>query len=194
MNPILKPEIIIPDTSPLIHLAAAGMLNLLNQAGEVVLVDMVVLEATERLDKPYARDIADWIKECLKPGSNQPLRIVQTEIGELYAAKKLVDPVYKSRGAGEAAVLMWLSEEVEKTGREVMVVYENGKVPELIRRNALDIDIAVLTTRAFLRFAAEKGYIDDAEAVWRAIAAVVPSVSAADDRFIRRRSFTDTIF
>ncbi|MFN8693018.1 MAG: hypothetical protein ACK5XX_01265, partial [Holosporales bacterium] len=67
MTPILKPEIIIPDTSPLIHLAAAGMLNLLNQAGEVVLVDMVVLEATERLDKPYARDIADWIKECLKP-------------------------------------------------------------------------------------------------------------------------------
>ena len=59
----LKPEIIIPDTSPLIHLAAAGHLHLLNAVGDVVLVDMVVHEATDNKDKPFAKEIGRWIKD-----------------------------------------------------------------------------------------------------------------------------------
>lgn len=182
-----KPTVIVPDTAPLIHLAVAGQLALLGAVGRVVLVDMVVHEATERPDKPYATDISDWIRQGMQPGSNTPVQVVKTEVGELYRNTKLLDPGYKSRNAGELAILAWLAETVETTADNVMVVYENGKVPDLIRCNAMDANIAVVTTRAFLHYAERQGLATGAESLWQGMVDKVPAVNPQADVFVRFR-------
>jgi predicted nucleic acid-binding protein len=182
-----KPEVVVPDTSPLIHLAAAGVLDILTAVGEVVLVDMVVYEATERQDKPYAKEVAAWVRRGMEPGSNTPMRVVSTLIGEMYQKARLADPTYRARGAGEMAILLWLAEEVETTKQNVLVVYENGKVPDLIRRNAMDANVAVLTTRAFLNYAERQGLIEDAAAIWQKVIDHVPTASRADVELVIHR-------
>ena len=102
-----------------------------------------------------------------------PLR----KTGNLYRMAKIVNPDYKVKNAGETAIMMWLTEEVEKTDREIMVIYENGKVPELIRRNATDIPYSVLTTRSFLDFAQKQGLIGNADDVWSLVKEHAPTVS-----------------
>jgi predicted nucleic acid-binding protein len=54
----ITPVIVVPDMSPLIHLAAAGQLDLLNAFGRVVVMDIVAHEASGDLDRPWARDVA----------------------------------------------------------------------------------------------------------------------------------------
>lgn len=184
---IVKPELIVPDTAPLIHLAAVGRLPLLNAVGDVVLIDMVVHEATNDPAKPFASEIADWISAGTQPGSNLPVRIAITEFGETFRKARLADPKHRAPGAGERAMLDWLSEEVEGSAQSVMVVYENGKVPDIIRRNVSDMDVAVLTTRAFLNYAQAKGLLENADSVWEAMVAAVPTVNPKDQTFINRR-------
>ena len=47
-TPIERPDVIVPDTGPLIHLAQADALHLLHQiGGRVVVADMVAFEATQ---------------------------------------------------------------------------------------------------------------------------------------------------
>ena len=66
-EPDLKPTVIMPDTAPLIHLAAGKALHVLNALGLVVVVDIVMLEATVYRDKPFATDVLGWID----PGRQQ---------------------------------------------------------------------------------------------------------------------------
>jgi hypothetical protein len=42
----IKPTVILPDTTPLVDLAAVDAPHLLNDLGRVVVVDVVALEAT----------------------------------------------------------------------------------------------------------------------------------------------------
>jgi len=80
----VRPTVILPDITPLIHLAAVESLHLLNDLGRVVVVDVAALEATYFHDKPYAQEIAAWIEAGTIPGSNQPVEIAATELGPLY--------------------------------------------------------------------------------------------------------------
>ncbi len=60
-TPIERPDVIVPDTGPLIHLAQADALHLLHQiGGRVVVADMVAFEATQDMTKPGAQEIATW--------------------------------------------------------------------------------------------------------------------------------------
>jgi hypothetical protein len=71
-----KPEIVVPDAAPLIHLAQAGLLHLLHEVGAaVVVVDMVAHEVTRDLSKAGASILRDWIEAGRQPGSNQPVRV-----------------------------------------------------------------------------------------------------------------------
>ena len=45
----------------------------------------------------------------------------------------------------------WLAETIVGTNKAVIVLYENGRVPTVVRNQSLDADIDVLTTRAFLQ-------------------------------------------
>ncbi|MGH7077973.1 MAG: hypothetical protein ACREFU_07725 [Acetobacteraceae bacterium] len=83
-RPRIKPTGILPDTTPLVHLAAAGALDVLNGLGRVAVVDVVELEATYFDDKPYAKEIRAWIDAGRKPGSNRFVEVAVTELDPLY--------------------------------------------------------------------------------------------------------------
>ena len=149
--PLDKPEIIIPDAGPLIHLAQANLLYLLHEAGgAVVVVDMVAHEVTRDLSKPGAAELHAWMREGEAPGSNAPVRVEETETGRLFQIALRAEPDLKLRNGGETSIVEWLAEKVAGTNKAVIVLYENGRVPGIIRNQSMDADIDVLTTRAFL--------------------------------------------
>jgi hypothetical protein len=174
----IKPTVILPDTTPLVHLAAADALHVLNGLGPVVVVDVVALEATYFTDKPYAREIAAWIDLGSKPGSNRPVEIAVTELGPLY--KLALDQHLKPpRNAGEIAIAEWLGDELRRLGGPALVVYENGRVPAMLAREGVTATVAVATTRNLLELAQREGLIPDAEALWSRIIKAAPTANPA---------------
>lgn len=183
-----RPDVIVPDTGPLVHLAQAGALNLLHEVGRrVVVTDMVALEATADLAKPGAADIRAWLDAGQGPGSNAPVSIEPTDVGRAFSTARLANPDFRWRGAGELSILEWLRDEVDRTERAVLIVYENGKVPRLIGDYGIDADIDILTTRAFLDLAERQQVVPDAETLWRRITAAAPSANPAITVTLHRR-------
>ena len=184
----MKPDILVPDTLPLIHLYQAGALGLLHDiGGTVVIVDMVYYELTRDLDKPEARVLADWIAEGVKPGSNRPIRLEKTEVGRVFSIAQKTDPKVRMKDGGEIAIVQWLVESVDATDHRTIVIYENGKVPSFIANRNLDIDIDVLTTHAFLELAERGHLVPSADNVWNKIIASAPGANPALESFSRRR-------
>ena len=177
-EPRVKPTVILPDTTPLVHLAAVDSLHLLNDLGRVVVVDVVVLEATYFQDKPYAREIEAWIEAGKTPGSNRPVEVAATELGPLYRLA-LDQHVKPPRNAGEIAITEWLSDELRRLGGPALVVYENGRVPAMLAREGVRETIAVATTRSMLDLAQREGLIADAEALWTRLIKVAPTANPA---------------
>jgi predicted nucleic acid-binding protein len=165
----ITPVVVIPDVSPLIHLAAAGRLILLQEFGRVVVMDIVAYEASRDTTKPWAREVAAWIAKGQEAGSDQPVEVVKTEIGEAYRLARRADPEFRMQNAGENAIRDWLVETLPEVGGPALVVYEDKKMPKLIRRERLEDVVVVATTRALLAFAEERGLIDSAEDVWSEI-------------------------
>lgn len=177
---IERPDLIVADTGPLIHLAQVDALHLLHQVGgRVVVADMVAIEATQDLTKPGAREIASWIETGGQVGSNAPVLVAPTEIGELFRKARETDPDVRPRNAGELAILEWLSSYVDHSGAGggVLIVYENGKIPRFVRETGLDLDTDVLTTRAFLEVAERRGVIGSAAEWWDRIVAAAPTAN-----------------
>jgi hypothetical protein len=174
----VKPTVILPDTTPLIHLAAVDSLHLLNDLGRVVVVDVVALEATYFQDKPYAQEIGAWIEAGKTPGSNRPVAIAATELGPLYKLA-LDQHVKPPRNAREIAITEWLSDELRHLGGPALVVYENGRVPAMLAREGVTQTVAVATTRNLLELAQREGLIPDAEAVWARLVKVAPTANPA---------------
>jgi len=165
----ITPAIVVPDMSPLIHLAAAEQLPLLHEFGRVMVMDIVAYEASGDLERPWARDVAAWLAKGQEPGSNQPVEVVKTEIGEAYRLARQTDPGFKLQDAGERAIRDWLVDTLPEVGGPALVIYEDKKVPRLIQREQLSDIVVVATTRAVLAFAEERGLIKSAEDVWNSI-------------------------
>lgn len=186
---IEKPDILVPDTSPLIHLSQAGALDLLHEiGGTVVIVDMVYYELTRDLEKPEAKVLAEWIAEGVKPGSNHPIRLEKTEVGRVFAVARKTDPKIRMKDGGEIAIVQWLVEAIDATDQRTIVIYENGKVPSFIANRNLDIDIDVLTTHAFLELAERRNLVTSADNVWDKIIASAPGANPVVESFSRRRT------
>ena len=176
--PRIRPTVVIPDAAPLILLAAGGALLVLNGMGRVVVPDIVQLETTYNLDKPYAREIAAWIELGQAVGSNQSVEVAETEIGPLYRLA-LEQGLPRPRNAGEIGIAAWLAENLAHVGGPALVVYENGKVPGMLSREGVAEIVAVATTRNFLHMAEADGVVVDAEALWRRIIDLVPTANPA---------------
>lgn len=193
--PIEKPDIVVPDAAPLIHLASAGLLHLLHDVGAaVVVVDMVAHEITRDPSKPGAEILHDWLAAGREPGSNRPVRVEETETGRLYAAVLASQPGYRLRNGGETAIVEWLAERIAGTDRPVIVLYENGRVPTIVRNQSLDADIDVLTTRAFLdgverRERLARGDAPEAAALeyWDGVVAGAPTANPRLQSFSQER-------
>ncbi len=185
---IAKPDIVIADTGPLIHLAQADALPLLHEiGGSVVVVDMVRFGATRDLGKPQAEALEAWIAEGMRPGTNRPVRLEATETGRAYDLAIRTEPAFRMKDGGETAIVQWLVETVDATDLKTIVIYENGKVPSWVSNRNLDADIDVLTTRAFLALAERHGSIPSAEAIWKQIEENAPTTNPAIAAFRQRR-------
>jgi predicted nucleic acid-binding protein len=186
---ITRPDILVPDTSPLIHLSQAGALNLLHEiGGTVIIVDMVYFELTRDLDKPEARALQAWVLEGQKEGSNTPVRLEKTETGRIFELARQTDSHVRMKDGGETAIVQWLAETVDATNYQTIVIYENGKVPSMIANRNMDIDIDVLTTRAFLELAEQRNLVKSAQDVWAKIVQAAPQTNPKIEAFVRRRS------
>jgi len=174
----IKPTVILPDTTPLVHLAAVDALHLLNDLGRVVVVDVVALEATYFQDKPYAQEIRAWIEAGEAPGSNRPVEVAPTELGPLYKLA-LDQQVKPPRNAGEIAIAEWLSDELRHLAGPALVIYENGRVPAMLAREGVAASVAVATTRNLLELAQREGLIPDAQALWARLIKVAPTANPA---------------
>lgn len=185
---IKRPTIIVPDASPLIRLAQAGVLSLLHEVGgTVVLVDIVVDEVTRDDGKPGAAALRSWIELGRRPGSNAPVKVEATETGRAIAAARLADPGFAMRNGGESAIIEWLTERVDGIDSATTVLCENGRMAHILLRQDMDADIDVITTRAFLDLAERRGLIRSAAATWEAIGAQAstanPRIQAASQRW-----------
>jgi hypothetical protein len=174
--------VVLPETSPLIHLAAADALWILGRLGRVIVVDMVAHEATAEPGKPYAAEIARWIAAGTQPNANDAVSVASTETGELVRLARQVDPAHRAPGAGETAILEWLGDWLDDTkseGGAALVVYENGRVSKALLSQGFSGDLTVMTTRALLDMAEQDGIIDSAEALWRQILEAAPTANPA---------------
>ena len=166
--------VIVPDTAPLIHLAAGDFLDVLSAMGRVVIPDVVALEATRLLTKDFAPQIAAWL-------ATGAAEIVETEIGALY--RLAIERGMKApRHAGEVAIIEWLHDHLANDSEPALVVYEDRRVPRMVAQEPELGRVAVLTTLSFLELAQETGLIASAEAAWRAVIAKAPTASSASTR------------
>lgn len=165
----ITPVVVVPDMSPLIHLAAAGRLALLQEFGRVMVMDIVAYEASDDATKPWAREVAAWLAKGQEAGGNQPVEVVKTEIGEAYRLARQTNPEFTMQNAGENAIRDWLVDTLPEIGGPALVVYEDKKMPRLIARENLAEVVVVATTRAVLAFAEERGLIESAEEIWNDI-------------------------
>lgn len=187
-DPNTRPEIVVPDASPLIHLAQAGALHLLHEVGgAVILVDIVADEVTRDLAKPRAQALARWIEDGRRPGSNAPVRVTETDTGRAIALARATDPTFSMRNGGENAIIGWLVETVQASDAATIVVHENERVPNGIAAQALDADIDVITTRAFLDLAERHGLIASAAEAWEAVETRNPTTNARTQASSQRR-------
>jgi hypothetical protein len=187
-TPLERPDIIIPDSGPLIHLAQADALALLHQVGRrVVIVDVVAIEVTQDPTKPGARLLQDWFDAGQLPGSNAPISIEETTIGALLRDARQANPAARIRDAGELAMVQWLADKVHETDHTAMVLYENGKVPRVIANQGIDADIDVVTTRAFLNLAEQSVPTRGAAEYWRRIVEATPTASEVQATTMHRR-------
>jgi len=74
----------------------------------VLVMDIVAHEASDDVTKPWALEVAAWLAKGQEAGSNQPVEIVKTEIGEAYRLARLTNPEFKLQNAGENAIRDWL--------------------------------------------------------------------------------------
>ncbi len=189
---IERPELVVPDAGPLIHLSQAEALHLLHEiGGTVIIVDMVRHELVADTTKPEAKRLQEWMEQGLEPGSNRPVRLALTETGEAFRLARLVKPDFRMRDGGETAMVQWLGKKIAVTSQQTIVLYENGKVPKVIRREGIEADIDVMTTRAFLALAERRGLIASAKVVWRRILEHSPSTNPDIDVWSHRRAAED---
>ena len=178
IDPIERPDIIVPDAGPLIHLAQAEALHLLHQVGrEVILVDVVVDEITRNRTQPGATALRDWIDAGTAPGSSGPIRIEPTETGRAIALARLAQPDFAMRNGGETAIVEWLVDALHGTTTSAIVLYENGRVPRIVAGQGVDANIDIVTTRAFLELAERRGLIASAAEAWRLIELQAPTAN-----------------
>lgn len=157
-GPTRRAAIIVADACPLIQLAQAGALHLLHRVGRVVVVaDLVADAATHAASPPGAKALRSWMETGSQPGSAAPVRVEATETGRAVALARRADPGFSLRGGGGSAVVSWLVERLEEADAGSVVLHEGDRVPRVVAGQGRGADLDVLTTRAFLALADERG-------------------------------------
>lgn len=165
--------IIIADAGPLIRLAAAGLLDSMRLTNrKIVLVDRIEEEVCGDPSKPFAMEIQSWIV-----GMGSAVEHAETLEGiainalrERAAAGSLDQQKLKRamRNSGERAIREYVETIDPRDSDDALVLYEEGAVPSLMA--AATVPMTLMSTRAFVRMIAERGYNRDAVQALEAIA------------------------
>jgi len=156
--------ILVPDAGPLITLAYAGRLDVLQRPGwPVHVVDMVLHELT-RNPTPTSEMIAAFVKE-------QALTVVTTDVWRRYQ-QRLVDiaagngaPPRKA-GLGELAIQEYMTRlGLEEPAVSAIFLFEDHKIAQASFH--LPDSAHRVSTRAYLYFLEERGWIASAEEIER---------------------------
>ncbi len=150
---------LLPDAGPLITLAYADALDLLHKPGwQVALADMVLHEVT-RNETPTSRKIGNWAKRSA-------VTVMATNICRDYLRGK-GSPSQRKANLGELAV-QEVMQSFALTGqpRTGVFLFEDQKIARA--SFLLPDNCHKISTRAFLIFLEEKGWIASAAAVERA--------------------------
>ncbi|WP_234053628.1 MULTISPECIES: hypothetical protein [unclassified Xanthobacter] len=183
-----RDPVVVADTGPLLRLAAAHLLDAVRLTNrQIVIVDMVEMEACHRHpDKPYAREILDWIER-----SGEAVRRVETVEGIAYSAllgrertpETMVKLKRLQRDGGERAVRDFVEELAPTDVRSVLVLHEDLQVPRLLQ--ASKVPLQLVTTKLFLQELARQGMNVDVEAAVRAIREVPFTLAEAQETRLR---------
>jgi hypothetical protein len=131
-------------------------------------------------------EVGAWLRKGQEPGTNQPVEVVKTEVGEAYRLARQTAPEFRMQNAGERAIRDWLVDTLPEIGGPALVIYEDKKMPKLIKREHLEDIVVMATTRAALIFAEERGLIKSAEEVWNNIVKRAAGASPSLDVSIMR--------
>lgn len=150
---------LLPDAGPLITLAYADALDVLQKPGwTVMLVDMVLHEVT-RNQTPTSGKLATWV-------TSSQISVLPTKTFEHFRQTVTETPSPRTRNLGELAIQETMNEFAlkvpPKTGvflfEDHMIARASFMVPDNCRK---------ISTRAFLIFLEQKGLIDSATDIER---------------------------
>jgi hypothetical protein len=139
--------LIVTGPGSLITLAAGSALDALLIPGlPVIIPDMVRFEVVCDLDKPEAREVADWIR------ANEPtrVRIASTEVFEEFEVLRSVNPSTKTKARGEQAAAEVLARGLENAELGAILVFEDGMVRKQNLLVPLPDRVAVTSTSELL--------------------------------------------
>lgn len=151
--------IIVPDSGPLLTLAAANSLELLTRPGIPVLVpDGVYFETVRFPHMPGADDIVQWAKQA-----GDLVRIVPTETNAEAQQYLANNPDKKRRrGLGEQCALEVVNDQsLAHPGTKSMLIYEDSDVTGLRLVRPADVD--TISTSDFLHLLEEARLIQSAD-------------------------------
>ena len=152
--------VLLPDAGPLITLAYADSLDLLFKPGwPVVLVDMVLHEVT-RHQTPTSDRLRQW-------ASTHKLALLATKVGQYYQQMLATEStVPRKAHLGELAIQEAMNDfALEQPPMTGVFLFEDHKIA---RANFLVPDhCRKVSTRAFLIFLEQKGWLESASAIER---------------------------
>lgn len=157
--------VLLPDAGPLITLAYADALDVLFKPGwRVALVDMVLHEVT-RNQTPTSDKLAKWVKRHLK---NQQLAVLATQTCVKYRQEMTQPGVLPQRKAnlGELAVQETINQfALQQPPQTAVFLFEDHRIAKA--SFFLPEPCQKISTRAFLMFLEQKGWIASANIIER---------------------------
>lgn len=143
----MKFSIIVTDSGPLIALAVAEALDaLLLPKLPVIIPDMVRFEVIQDLDKPGAREVAQWIRRH----DGQGVRVACTEVFEEFEVLRGINAATKTRNRGEQAAAEVLSAELDHRDSGGILIFEDSMVRKQNFLIRLPDEVVVTSTSEFL--------------------------------------------
>ena len=155
-------SLLVPDTGPLITLAAAESLDyLLYPNVPLVIPDAVFYEATRDSAKLGAQSIIDWVKE-----NHAHIEIAATTTYAIFDLARTVDPTIKQKNLGEQAAIELIEENSRLSDHEMAILL--CEETYLMRRLTVrDPDkIIEISTMDFLKMLEGEQRIQSADAVF----------------------------
>lgn len=150
---------LLPDAGPLITLAYADALDLLFKPGwPIVLVDMVLHEVT-RNQTPTSERLVQWAV-----ASQISVRATRTFIH--HQQRLAADPAARSANLGELAIQEAMNDfALDQPQRSAVFLFEDHKIARA--SFLLPDNCRKISTRAYLLFLEQQGWLASAEAIER---------------------------